>query len=99
MSELAPSVVVFGHAQAPRCQARSKRSGVQCAKAAVKGKRVCRIHGGASTGPKTPEGRQRCAEARTVHGREGRAARAARAEKLRELRQLERAMVELRMLH
>ena len=30
----------------------------------------CRFHGGKSTGPKTPEGRQRCAKARLVHGQE-----------------------------
>ena len=29
----------------------------------------CRMHGGASTGPRTPEGLQRIAQARTVHGR------------------------------
>ena len=39
--------------QAPRCQAKSKRSGKQCGSPAVKGKRVCRMHGatgGAPTG-------------------------------------------------
>jgi hypothetical protein len=30
----------------------------------------CAQHGGLSTGPKTPEGRQRCAQARTAHGRD-----------------------------
>ena len=91
------TITVFGGATAPRCQARSKRSGEQCRKAAIKGKRVCRTHGGASTGPKTQEGRQRCAEARTVHGRERRAIRLARAEKLRELREIEAVMVGLGM--
>lgn len=28
----------------------------------------CRMHGGASTGPRTSEGRQPIARARTVHG-------------------------------
>ncbi len=28
----------------------------------------CRLHGGLSTGPRTPEGRERLAQARTVHG-------------------------------
>ncbi len=51
--------------------------------------KVCRPHGGASTGPKTSAGRQRCEEAKIVHGRETRAKRAVRAEKLRELRELE----------
>ena len=30
----------------------------------------CAQHGGLSTGPKTPDGRQRCAQARTTHGRD-----------------------------
>ena len=53
-----------------QCRARSKRTGKQCRAPASKGKAVCRFHGGKSTGPRTPEGRKRCAEARTVHGRE-----------------------------
>lgn len=40
---------------------------------------MCKLHGGASTGPKTPEGRQRCAEARLVHGRETGKARTSRS--------------------
>ncbi len=72
-----------------RCKARSKRSGEQCRKAAMRGKAVCLAHGGASTGPRTAAGRARCAEARTLHGWETRALREVRAEKLRELRELE----------
>ena len=56
------------------------------------GKSVCRTHGGASTGPKTTAGRQRCAAAKTVHGRETRAIRAARDVKLRELREMEQTL-------
>jgi hypothetical protein len=93
-----PTVTVFGGATAARCQARSKRSGQQCRKPALKGKRTCRIHGGASTGPITPQGRERCAEARTVHGREGREKRRQRAAKLHELRELEAVMLGLGML-
>ena len=55
----------------------------------MKGKRVCLTHGGASTGPKTPEGRQRCAEAKTIHGNETRKARTERADGMRRLRALE----------
>lgn len=95
---LEPTVTVFGHAEAARCQARSKRSGRQCRKPALKGQAVCRIHGGRSTGPTTPEGRQRCAEARVIHRRERRQTRRVRAEKLRELRQLQGLMAELEML-
>ena len=84
-------ILAFGIAVA-RCQAKSKRSGNQCLKAAMRGKAVCRTHGGASTGPRTPAGRQKCAEVKTMHGRETRGLRAARDEKLRELRVLERFM-------
>ena len=55
----------------------------------MKGKRVCRTHGGASTGPKTSEGRKRCAEAKTIHGNETRKARTERALAMRRLRALE----------
>ena len=58
-----------------RCQAKSKRTKLQCAAPALKGKRVCKTHGGRSTGPKTEVGRQRCAEAKTIHGREKRKTR------------------------
>ena len=83
---------LFNNIEVARCRAKSKRSGEQCRKAAMRGKKVCRTHGGASTGPKTPEGRQRCAEAKTVHGREARAIRSKRDAKLRELREIERTM-------
>jgi hypothetical protein len=55
----------------------------------MRGKTVCRSHGGASAGPRTAAGRARCAQAKTVHGWETRALREVRAEKLRELRELE----------
>ena len=45
----------------------------------MQGKNVCRTHGGLSTGPKTKQGRQRCAEAKTVHGKDTRAKRAQNA--------------------
>jgi hypothetical protein len=62
-----------------RCQAKSKRTKLQCAAPALKGKRVCKTHGGRSTGPRTEAGRQRCAEVKTIHGRETREARAERS--------------------
>ena len=64
-----------GRVTCQRCQAKSKRTKLQCAAPALKGKRVCKTHGGRSTGPKTEAGRQRCAEAKTIHGRETREAR------------------------
>jgi hypothetical protein len=41
----------------------------------------CRMHGGASTGPKTPDGLARCQTARFKHGQ--RSAEALRAQRLR----------------
>ena len=61
----------------------------------MRGKRVCRSHGGTSTGPKTPEGRAKCAKAKTTHGRETRNIRLKRDAKLRELRLMERVMIEV----
>ena len=51
-----------------KCGAKT-RSGVPCAKFPVEGKRRCRLHGGLSTGPKTPEGRAAILAANTKHGR------------------------------
>jgi hypothetical protein len=35
----------------PRCQATAKSTGMRCGNPAMKGKRVCYIHGGKSPGP------------------------------------------------
>jgi hypothetical protein len=43
---------------APRCGARSKRTGKPCRGAAMPNGR-CKLHGGKSTGPRTPEGLER----------------------------------------
>ena len=45
-------------ADVPKCGAKT-RSGKPCKNPAMKNGR-CRLHGGLSTGPKTPEGRARC---------------------------------------
>jgi len=68
---------------APRCGART-RAGTPCKGPAMPNGR-CRMHGGASTGPRTPEGLQRIVKARTVHGAYG-----------AEMRELRRAMRALR---
>ena len=70
MSDTLTLVTAGGRILCPRCQAKAKRTGQQCLRPALRGKRVCRFHGGASTGPKTQAGRERCAQARLVHGRE-----------------------------
>ena len=72
-----------------QCNGKSKRTGIQCRAPASKGKTKCRFHGGISTGPITKQGRQRCAEAKTIHGNETRKARTERAEGMRRLRILE----------
>ncbi len=71
-----------------QCQATSKRSRMQCKAPAMRGKSVCRTHGGLSTGPRTTKGRARCAQAKTVHGNETRAARAERTERSKTLHSL-----------
>ena len=60
-----------------RCTAKSVRSGLQCAKPAMKSSRTqrCSHHGGWATGPKTAAGRQRIAQAHTIHGESTKAAR------------------------
>jgi hypothetical protein len=51
---------------APRCGARTRAGGC-CRQPAMRNGR-CRMHGGLSTGPRTPAGRARCAAARRTHG-------------------------------
>ena len=79
MSKSITMLTLGGRVQCKQCQATAKHSRVQCKKAALRGKNVCRTHGGASTGPKTAQGRQRCAEAKTIHGKDTRAKRAQNA--------------------
>jgi hypothetical protein len=62
-----------------QCTARSKRTKQRCVQPAIRGRSVCRTHGGLSTGPKTSEGRARIAAAHTTHGWETRAIRQERS--------------------
>ena len=55
-------------ANTPRCGAKT-RCGTPCKGPAVHGKRRCRKHGGFSTGPRTPEGKERSRLAHLTHGR------------------------------
>ena len=68
----------------------SKRTGTQCAAPAERNSvgDKCRFHGGRSTGPKTEDGRKRCAKAKTIHGRETRAIRKELSQKSSELQEL-----------
>ena len=92
-------ITLGGRITCPRCQAKSKRTKLQCAAPASKGKTKCRFHGGVSTGPRTEAGRQRCAEAKTVHGRETRAIRAERSQAIARLQALEALGHALGIMH
>ena len=52
-----------------RCLAKTRR-GTECQRAAYKHNGRCRLHGGLSTGARTPEGLQRISEANIKHGRQ-----------------------------
>jgi hypothetical protein len=78
-----------GRVLCQQCSALSKRTRQQCRAPALKGKTKCRFHGGKSTGPKTLEGRVRCASAKTKTGLETRQNRAERSRRLAYLRELE----------
>jgi hypothetical protein len=87
-----------GRIACKQCQAKSKRTKKQCRAPAMRGKQVCKNHGGKSTGPKTEAGRQRCAEAKTIHGNETRKARKERSLASAKLAVLEQAAWELGMM-
>jgi len=67
-------------ALAPRCGARRRRVELLCQAPAMLNGR-CRVHGGASTGPRTPDGLARCVAAATKHGGRNAAARARAAQR------------------
>ena len=54
--------------QGQRCEAQTRR-GTLCQRPARLPVGRCKLHGGASTGPRTEEGRARLIEARTKHGK------------------------------
>jgi hypothetical protein len=73
---------------APRCGAKT-RQGQKCRAPAMRNRKTgeytrCRMHGGASTGPKTPEGIERCRKAGWKHGLRSAEAIAERAEAMAE---------------
>ena len=55
--------------QGVRCLATTRR-GTKCQSAAYKRNGRCRLHGGLSTGARTPEGLQRISAANLKHGRQ-----------------------------
>lgn len=71
------SMTSFGSAwPGVRCLAKT-RKGSPCQRPAKLPAGRCRVHGGASTGPRTEEGRARIAAAQITHGRLTRAAKEA----------------------
>jgi hypothetical protein len=70
-----PRCLVFGQHSCYQCAAKSKRSGSRCKSPAVKGKSVCRMHGGKSTGPRTEKGLLQSGRARLIHGTQTRRVR------------------------
>ena len=82
-----------------RCGAKT-RKGTECQRPANKKNGRCRVHGGASTGPRTEEGRARISEANLSHGKftkeklEERRANSAKGREIREeLHQIERELI------
>ena len=83
-----------------KCGAKTRR-GTACRLPAERNPRTgrrtrCRLHGGLSTGPRTPEGLARMAAANTRHGRRTKAAKLVRKElraKLAELKAKTRELV------
>ena len=51
-----------------RCGAKSRVGGA-CQNPAIGGRDRCKLHGGRSTGPRTPEGKQRIVDVHWKHGR------------------------------
>lgn len=79
----------------PRCQAARKRTGgrEQCRKFAIRGKHLCRTHGGAvGSGQLTDQGRKNQIASVTQHGRETTEKRQARKIATRKLKALENLM-------
>ncbi|MDA0357617.1 MAG: HGGxSTG domain-containing protein [Proteobacteria bacterium] len=74
------------------------RSGAPCQKHPIAGRTRCRLHGGLSTGPKTPEGKAACVAAHWKHGRRSKAYVEARKQIWSELRRVEREMRGSRMI-
>ena len=73
------------------CSAKT-RSGMPCQKHPIAGRTRCRLHGGRSTGPRTPEGKAACVAAHWKHGRRSKAFVEARKQIWAELRRVERSM-------
>jgi hypothetical protein len=72
-------VIAGGHITCNQCQATSKRSRQRCKAPAMREKKLCKFHGGLNRGATSEEGRKRCAQVKTIHGRETRETRTERS--------------------
>ena len=81
-----------------QCNAQSKRTKLRCRSPAIKGMTKFRIHGGRSTGSRTPEGKARQIAANTKHGNETGAIREERSAKMAELYEIEKEMRNMGMV-
>jgi len=86
-----------GRIRCRRCSARSKRTKLRCGAPAMKGKKVCRTHGGKSTGPRTEQGKANSAKANLKNGKYTKQAQTEHSEASAQLSQLEDAMYLLGM--
>ena len=68
ISEIGKATRVGANWLGERCGAKTRR-GTECQRPAYKQNGRCGLHGGQSTGAKTPEGLQRISEANLKHGR------------------------------
>ncbi len=88
-------ITAGGRLSCARCTAKSKRTGEQCGRPALRASKTqkCKFHGGrGNSGPKTPEGKARALAAHTKTGDCSKAARDADAGVSARLLRLEDAM-------
>jgi len=94
-------VTAGGKVVCARCTAKSKRTGQQCGRPALKisKNQKCQFHGGrGNSGPNTPEGKARAIAAHTTHGQSSKAAREAHARASARLLRLEDAAIVLGLI-
>ena len=90
-------LLACGRIRCRRCSARSKRTKLRCGAPAMRGKKVCRTHGGKSTGPRTEQGKANSAKANLKNGKYTKQAQTEHSEASAQLSQLEDAMYLLGM--
>ena len=90
-------LLACGRIRCRRCSARSKRTKLRCGAPAMKGKKVCRTHGGKSTGPRTKQGKANSAKANLKNGKYTKQAQTEHSEASAQLSHLEDAMYLLNM--